>query len=156
MKEFKINYFSNLFHEVLFNLKLLEKSLNCPKIINISRHPVDLICSWLSKKQVKNTIQQLLSVCTYYYNSVQSFFLFWYREMFKQTQEDRILRMISNLNYIFKKNYNKSKLKKIYLIKYDSFVMKHLKILTSHVKKFKLKKNKLLKYSVKDQIVQEK
>ena len=156
MKEFKINYFPILFHEALFNLKLLEKSLNCPKIINISRHPVDLICSWLSKKYGQKHYSTVTNtVCTYYYNSVPiPFFSFGIeKEILKQkTQEDRILRMISNLNYIFKKNYNKSKLKKnIILIKYDSFVMKPFENINLICKKFKLKKNKLLKYSVKDQ-----
>ena len=42
-KILKLNNFPILFHEGLVNLKLLNDSLCNPKIINISRHPVDII-----------------------------------------------------------------------------------------------------------------
>ena len=45
--EYKNNFFPILFHEALVNLQLVEKSFSNPKIINISRHPVDLMQSWL-------------------------------------------------------------------------------------------------------------
>ena len=154
--EFKKNFFPVLFHEALLNLNLLEKSLNKPKIINISRHPVDLILSWVKKKYGdQHYSTKTNTVCTYNYNSKQLpfFCLGIENDIMKQkTTEDRILLMIFNMNKIFKKNYYKTKNKeKIILIKYDSFVSNPYKNLDYICKKFKLTKTNFLKDVLKEQ-----
>jgi hypothetical protein len=155
-KEFKNNFFPILFHEALFNLELIEKSFDFPKIVHISRHPVDLLSSWFKKnyggehyKSPKNT------VCTYKFNKKElPFFCVGIeKEILKQkTDEDRIIKMINNLNNIFKKNYFKSLNKEnIIMIKYDEFVSNPQRAIKNICFKFDLKKDKFLKAVLKEQ-----
>ena len=144
--ELEKNTFPILFHSGFLNLPLIENSLNKPGIINISRHPVDLISSWLKKKYGKiNSSSTIITACTYDYNNFQ--LPFWClgieKEIIKEkTNEDRILKMIFNLNSKFKKNYLKSENKKnINLIKMDLFVTHPHKILKNICNQFKLRKD---------------
>lgn len=151
-KEFKNNFFPILFHEGLLNLKLLEKSLNFPKIINISRHPVDLILSWKKKGYVSKNFSTLTNtVLTYRYEkkTLPFFCLGIEKEILRQkTDEDKIVKMINNLNKIFKKNYLSSQKKKnIILIKYDDFVTNPKKFIMQICSRFTIGKTKFL-YSV--------
>ena len=57
-KILKLNNFPILFHEGLVNLNLLNESLNNPKIVNLSRHPVDIIKSWKKKIILINFLSQ--------------------------------------------------------------------------------------------------
>lgn len=155
-KELKNHIFPILFHSALLNLPLIEDSLNNPKIINISRHPIDLIGSWLRKNYGKNHYaSSVATVCTYNYkNNLLPFFCLGIEKEFvkQKSNEDRIVKMIYNLNTKFKNNYLKSKNKKnIYLVKLDHFVSdpkKYLKILCN---KFKLYENNFLDIVLKEQ-----
>jgi hypothetical protein len=155
-KELKKNFFPIMFHEALFNLDLIEKTLNKPKIINISRHPVDLITSWLKKKYGKQFYSKIIngSYTFNYKSEVLPFFCLGIEKIIlrQKTNEDRVIKMVSNLSNIFKKNFLKSKNKKnIILIKHDSFVTKPHEH-TKHIcKKFKLKKTSFLNKVLKEQ-----
>ena len=101
-----------LFHEALFNLKLIESTFVSPKIINISRHPVDLICSWMRKKYYGKIFKSKRNtVVTYKFKNktIPFFFLGVEKDLrLSKTNEDKIVCMLSNLLTIFKKNYKKS------------------------------------------------
>lgn len=154
--EFKNNFFPILFHEGLMNLKLIEKTLNFPKIINISRHPVDLMVSWIKKGYVSKHYSSVTNtVLTYQYKKkiLPFFCLGIEKEILKQkTDEDKIVKMINNLNKIFKKNYLNSKKKKnIILIKHDNFLTKPNKFVNQICTSFNIGKTKHLKTVLKEQ-----
>jgi hypothetical protein len=154
--ELKKNIFPILFHAALLNLPLIENSFNKPYIINISRHPVDIICSWKKKKYGKDHYLSTTStVCNYNYNGKMFpfFCLGIEKNIFKQkTNEDRILKMIFNLNHKFKKNYKNSKNKtKIILIKLDLFVTNPKKYIKQICSQFNLQKTKFLETVLKEQ-----
>lgn len=155
-KEFKKNFFPILFHEALLNLRLLETSFDLPKIINISRHPIDLITSWIKKDYgSKHYSSMSNTVLTYRYGKkILPFFCIGIeKEILNQkTKEDKIVKMIDNLNKIFKKNYLKSLNKKnIILIKYDKFLTNPNKFINQICSKFKISKTKHLKIVLKEQ-----
>lgn len=155
-KELKKNIFPILFHSALLNLPLINYSLNKPKIINISRHPVDLIGSWVRKDYGKsNYSSSTTTVCNYNYKShfLPFFCLGIEKEFIKQkSNEDRIVKMIYNLNTKFKKNYLKSKNKKnICLIKLDHFVCEPKKYLKVLCNKFGLRENNFSDIVLKEQ-----
>ena len=154
--ELKKNTFPILFHSGFINLPLIQNSFNNPDIINISRHPVDLISSWLKKNYGRiNSSSTIITSCTYNYNNYQ--LPFWCfgieKEFIKQkTNEDRILRIIFNLNNKFKKNYLKLKSKKnVYLIKMDTLVTQPNKSLENICDQFKLRKSIFLKQVLREQ-----
>lgn len=143
--DYKKNNFPILFHEALLNLKLIEESMFSPKIINISRHPVDLVKSWINKRYAKQHYKlSNNNVITYLHqNKVTPFFCYGIENKIKyqKSEEDMIVNMVFNLNKIFKKNYQKSKKKhNLILIKFDNFVLKPKKYLDLVCKKFSLKK----------------
>lgn len=155
-KEFKNNFFPILFHEAFLNLKLLEKSLNFPKIINISRHPVDLVTSWIKKGYMnKHYLRVTNTILTYKHGktNLPFFCLGIENQISKQkTDEDKIVKMISNLNKIFKKSYlNSSKKKNIVLINYDKFVTNPNKFINEICLRFNIGKTKFLKNVLKEQ-----
>tara|TARA_B100000902_G_scaffold347654_1_gene355072 strand:+ start:2198 stop:3148 length:951 start_codon:yes stop_codon:yes gene_type:complete len=155
-KEFKNNFFPILFHEGLMNLRLLEKSFNFPKIINISRHPIDLITSWIKKGYVNKHYSSITNtVLTYMYKEkkLPFFCLGIEKKILKQkNKEDKIVQMINNLNKIFKKNYlNSKKRKNIILIKHDDFVTNPNKFINQICSRFSIGKTKFLKTVLKEQ-----
>ena len=143
-KILKLNNFPILFHEGLVNLNLLNESLNNPKIVNISRHPVDIIKSWKKKNYIDKFFESEESnVITYQYkNIILPFFLKGSEVEIKKckSNEDKILMMQHNLKKIFKKNYeNSSKKRNILLLKFDDLILKPDKVIKIVCKKFKLK-----------------
>ena len=72
----KKNFFPILLHEGLANLKLLENIFNKVKIINISRHPVDIANSWIKKDYVDKYFETSKSniITINYKNKVLPFF----------------------------------------------------------------------------------
>ena len=144
---YKTQYFPIIFHEALFNLNLIESTFLSPKILNISRHPVDLICSWMRKKYYGEIFKSKRNTVLMYESknkTIPFYFLGVEKDLrLSKTNEDKIVCMLSNLLTIFKKNYKKSNLKKnIILMKYDDFVLNPHENLKKICKKFKLKISK--------------
>ena len=115
-KILKKNFFPILFHEALINLKFLEKIFKSPKIINISRHPVDIINSWLKKDYVDEYFRSPESnvITINYRNKTLPFFFLKGCESklkFCNSKEDKIVLMQYNLKIYLKKitNYQNKK-----------------------------------------------
>lgn len=155
-KILKKNIFPILFHEALINLKLIEKVFNSPKIINISRHPVDIINSWIKKDYVDeyfNTPESNV-VTIKYKDKILPFFLRGCESKLKfcKSKEDKIILMQYNLKNLFEKNYKFSKKKKnLILIKFDDFLLEPHKILNDISIKFNLKLSKNVNLALKEQ-----
>lgn len=152
----KKNYFPILFHEALINLKLIEKVFKEPKIINISRHPVDIVNSWLKKDYVDTYFKRPESntVTITYKNKILPFFLKGCENKLKlcKSKEDKIVLMQHNLKNLFEKNYRLSKKKKnIILIKFDDFILETRKSLSYITKKFNLKITNKIDQALKEQ-----
>lgn len=155
-KILKQNCFPILFHEALINLKLLENVFHSPKIINISRHPVDIVNSWIKKDYVDKYFNSIESsvITINYKNKVLPFFLKGCENKLKfcQSKEDKIVLMQYNLKKIFEINYKLSKKKNnIYLIKFDDFLLETNKSLDKISKKFNLKLSKKTNLAIKEQ-----
>lgn len=155
-KILKKNFFPILFHEALINLKFLEKIFNSPKIINISRHPVDIINSWLKKDYVDEYFKSPESnvITINYRNKTLPFFLKGCESKLKfcNSKEDKIVLMQYNLKNLFEKNYKLSKQKNnIILIKFDDFLLETNKILKDISLKFNLKLSKKINLALKEQ-----
>ncbi len=108
----KKNFFPILLHEGLANLKLLENIFNKVKIINISRHPVDIANSWIKKDYVDKYFETSKSniITINYKNKVLPFFLKDAENKIKfcKSKEDKVILMQSNLKKMFEKNYKLS------------------------------------------------
>lgn len=117
-KILKQNCFPILFHEALINLKLLENVFHSPKIINISRHPVDIVNSWIKKDYVDKYFNSFESsvITINYKNKVLPFFLKGCESKLKfcKSNEEKIVLMQYNLKKIFETNYKLSKKKITY------------------------------------------
>jgi hypothetical protein len=155
-KVLKKNYFPILFHEALINLKLLENVFYSPKIINISRHPVDIVNSWIKKDYVDDYFESFESgvITISYKNKVLPFFLKGCESELKfcESKEDKIVLMQHNLKKIFEKNYKSSKKKKnIILIRFDDFLLDTDKFLHEILIKFNLKFSKKTNQALKEQ-----
>lgn len=142
-----INNFPILFHEGLINLKLLETTFNKPYIINISRHPVELISSWLKKRYFGKYFERLENnIITINYKKKNiPFFLKGVEKKinFCKSPEDYVVLMINNLKNKFKINYKKSKLKKkIILLKFDDLMIDPNRVLKELSCRLKLKSSK--------------
>ena len=155
-KILKKNCFPILFHEALINLKLLENVFQSPKIINISRHPVDTVNSWIKNDYVDEYFKSPKSnvITINYKDKVLPFFLKGCESKLKfcKSKEDKIVLMQYNLKNLFEKNY-KSSIKKnnIILIKFDDFLLETNKSLDKVSRKFNLKLSKNINQALKDQ-----
>ena len=155
-KILKKNFFPILFHEALINLKLIEKVFKSPKIINISRHPVDIINSWIKKDYVDEYFKSPESnvVTIKYKDKILPFFLRGCESKLKlcKSKEDKIILMQYNLKNLFEKNYKLSKKKKnLILIKFDDFLLEPNKILNDISIKFNLKLSKSVNLALREQ-----
>lgn len=155
-KILETNYFPILFHEALANLNLIENIFNNPKIINISRHPVDIANSWLKKgyvdeffKSPKSNIMNII-----YRNKSIPFFFKGVETRLKscKSKEDKIILMQNNLKTLFEKNYISSSNKKnILLIKFDDFLQETNLYLDNITSKFNLKLTNKINLILKNQ-----
>tara|TARA_A100000164_G_C21933997_1_gene787117 strand:+ start:1972 stop:2922 length:951 start_codon:yes stop_codon:yes gene_type:complete len=155
-KVLKKNYFPILFHEGLVNLKLFENIFDKTKIINISRHPVDIVNSWIKKEYVDRYFETPKSnvIMINYKNKILPFFLKGSENKLKfcKSKEDKIVLMQSNLKILFEKNYRLSKKKNsIILIKFDDIILDTKEVLKKISKKFKLKLSSNLDQAMRDQ-----
>ena len=155
-KILKKNYFPILIHEGLANLKHLENILDTSKIINISRHPVDIVYSWIKKGYVDKYFEDPKSnVITFNYkNKTLPFFLKGSENKLKfcKSNEDKIILMQSNLKNLFKKNYKTSRNKdNIILIKFDDLLLETNQVLKKISKKFKLRFSNKINQALKEQ-----
>ncbi len=152
----KKNFFPILLHEGLANLKLLENIFNKVKIINISRHPVDIANSWIKKDYVDKYFETSKSniITINYKNKVLPFFLKDAENKIKfcKSKEDKVILMQSNLKKMFEKNYKLSNKKNnIILLKFDDLLLNSENIIKKISKKFKLKISKNFSKALKDQ-----
>jgi len=155
-KILKKNYFPILLHEGLANLKLLEDIFDKTKIINISRHPVDIVNSWIRKDYVDKYFETPKSnIITFNYKKkILPFFLKGSENKLKfcKSKEDKIVLMQSNLKKLFEKNYERSKRKNnILLLKLDDILQETNEALNKISKKFNLKLSNNLKKALKEQ-----
>lgn len=155
-KILKKNYFPLLFHEALINLKLLENVFDNPKIINISRHPVDIVNSWKINNYVDEYFKSPKStvITINYKDKVLPFFLRGIESKLKfcKSKEDKIVLMQYNLINLFEKNYKLSKRKNnILLIRFDDFLLDTHKSLDKILRKFNLKLSKNINKALKEQ-----
>ena len=155
-KILKKNYFPILIHEGLANLKHLESIFDNTKIINISRHPVDIAYSWLKKDFVDKCFKssKRTLVTFNYKNKSLPFFVKGSENKLKfcKSDEDKIILMQSNLKNLFKKNYKSSKKKNnIILIKFDDFLLETDKVLKKISKKFKLRFSNKINQALREQ-----
>ena len=155
-KILKKNYFPILLHEGLANLKLLEDIFDKTKIINISRHPVDIVNSWIRKDYVDKYFETPKSnIITFNYKKkILPFFLKGSENKLKfcKSNEDKIVLMQSNLKKLFEKNYERSKRKNnILLLKLDDILQETNEALNKISKKFNLKLSNNLKKALKEQ-----
>ena len=81
-------------------MKLLENLFNKVKIINISRHPVDIVNSWIKKDYVDKYFETSKSniITINYKNKVLPFFLknFENKIKFCKSKEDKVILMQLN------------------------------------------------------------
>jgi hypothetical protein len=155
-KVLKKNYFPILLHEGLANLQLLENIFNQVKIINISRHPVDIVNSWIKKDYVDKYFKTSKSniITINYRNKVLPFFLKGaeYKIKFCKSKEDKIVLMQSNLKKLFEKNYKLStKKNNIILLKFDDVLLESKNIIKKISKKFNLKLSKNIGQALREQ-----
>ena len=155
-KVLKKNYFPILFHEGLTNLRLLENVFDKIKMINISRHPVDIVNSWMKKDYIDKYFETPKSnvVTINYKNKILPFFLKGAEKKLKlcKSNEDKIVLMQSNLKNLFEKNYKSSKKKdNIILVKFDDLLLETKKILKKISKKFNLKLSKKINQALREQ-----
>ncbi len=154
-KILKKNYFPILYHEALINLKLIEKVIKNPKIINVSRHPVDIVNSWKLNDYVDEYFKSPKStaITINYKNQILPFFLKGVESKVKfcKSKEDKIVLMQCNLINIFKQNYKISNNNNIMLIKFDDFLLDTNKSLKNICNKFNLEFSDKINIALKDQ-----
>ena len=158
--ESKINYssilknkfFPVMFHDLMINPKTILEIFPKSKILNVERHPVDLIYSWKKKgygrKYFKNERNLILSFVKK--NKLFPFYVSkHYNEYFHQnTDEDRIIFILWEIHNIFTSQFNKlnkSQLKKIITVTFDEITSQTdqtLKNLENFLKIKKLKNTK--------------
>jgi len=145
----KKRFFPVMFHDLMINPKMILEIFPKSKILNIERHPTDIIYSWKKKGYGKNYLKNdrnlILSFCKY--NNVFPFYVYKnYNEFFKQdTDEDRIIFILWGISKIFREQYRKlsiSQLKKITTITFDEITSETEKTLKTLEFFLNIKKSK--------------
>mgnify|MGYP000088312976 CR=1 FL=1 len=144
----KKNFFPTMFHDLMIDPQTIIEVFPKGKILNIERHPVDVILSWkkkeYGKKYLKNERNLILS-----FNKNKKIIPFYiiknYQEFLRQkTDEDRIIFMLWEINKIIKKKYkklNKKQRKSIITITFDDLTTKTFDTLKRIESFLKIKKS---------------
>ena len=127
----KKNFFPTMFHDLMIDPQTIIEVFPKGKILNIERHPIDVISSWkkkeYGKKYLKNERNLILS-----FNKNKKIIPFYiiknYQEFLKQkSDEDRIIFILWEINKIIKKKYKKLSIeqrKNIITITFDDLTTK--------------------------------
>lgn len=152
----KNNFFPIMFHDLMISPKIILEIFPKSKILNIERHPVDLIYSWKKKgygrKYFKNERNLILSFIKK--NKLFPFYVSKnYNKYFNQnTDEDRIIFTLWEIHKIFTSQFNKlskSQLKKILTITFDEITSQTDETLENIENFLKIKKSKYTKKVLK-------
>ena len=138
-KHIKKKFFPIMFHDAMIQSDFLFKNFKGLKIINLIRHPVDLIFSWKKKgyygkiyKMKRNVVPNIIRK-----NKDLPFYAVFNKKNFIKTKNkyEKIILMLQNLDVLTKKNKIYKKKSKSFLeIRFDdlkSKPQKTIKILTN-------------------------
>lgn len=145
-KILKKNFFPTMFHDLVYGVNLLLEIFPKSKILNLERHPVDLLSSWKKKGYGED-----------YYNNERNLILsfkinrrlypFYMKQKIKEylkfkNDENRIVSILWEMRQISNKNIKKINKKNFLRLSFDQFTINTSKNLQKVCKFLKLKKTK--------------
>ena len=145
-KILKKNFFPTMFHDLVYGVNLLLEIFPKSKILNLERHPVDLLSSWKKKCYGED-----------YYNNERNLILsfkinrrlypFYMKKKIKEylkfkNDENRIVSILWEMRQISNKNIKKINKKNFLRLSFDQFTINTSKNLQKVCKFLKLKKTK--------------